>query len=73
MAGAKTKTVQFMEKLPDSCPPPGAGLRPENVYHSSTNPATDEDFASSGARKRNCKNGHVAYRLAYGPRPSVAK
>jgi hypothetical protein len=53
MAGAKTKTVQFMEKLPDSCPPPGAGpFTYENVYRFvNSNPATDEDFASHQARE----------------------
>ena len=54
MAGTKTKTVQFMEKLPDSCPPPGAGpFAYENVYRFvNSNPATDEDFASHQAREK---------------------
>ncbi len=59
MAGAEAKTVKFMEELPDSCPPAGAGpFAYEAVYRFvNSNPATDEDFASHKAMEAKTGKG----------------
>jgi hypothetical protein len=59
MAGAEAKTVKFMEEMPDSCPPPGAGpFDYETVFRFVTaNPASDEDFASHKALEKKTGKG----------------
>jgi hypothetical protein len=50
--GASANTLKFKETLPGSCPPAGAGVRAyEGVWRFvSSNPVTDQDFASHHAQ-----------------------
>jgi hypothetical protein len=59
MAGADVKTVKFMEELPPSCPPPGAGsFAYATVYRFvASKPVTDEDFASHQAMEQKTGKG----------------
>jgi hypothetical protein len=55
MAGADAKIVKFMEELPASCPPLGAGpFAYETVYRFvNSQPVTDGDFDSHQALEKN--------------------
>lgn len=57
MAGVQTKIVKFMEELPDSCPPVGAGpFAYESVFRfANCNPVTNDDFASHKALEEKAK------------------
>jgi hypothetical protein len=57
MAGFQAKATKFMEELPDSCPPAGAGpFDYESVFRfANCNPVTNDDFASHKVLEENAK------------------